>query len=111
VIAKRLKQLILLVLLVWVSWPIVELFDHWDKPVDTGDDTQYSLIVLGLCAGTAYYIVSRRPQGFSLAEVARVVGRRLNSYPATVSAVGFLDWSSDSRDPPQSTVTSPTLRI
>jgi hypothetical protein len=54
VFRKGIQLVTLLVILVWVTWPIVEMFDTWDKPVHTGNDTQYSIVALGLCAGAAF---------------------------------------------------------
>jgi predicted Kef-type K+ transport protein len=34
--------------------PLVELFDNWDHTVQTGNDTEYTLVVLALCVGVAY---------------------------------------------------------
>jgi len=72
---KTLKLVVFAVLVVWLSWPIVELFDNWDKQAPSGDDTQYSIIVLGLCVGAAYVFL-RRTRLF-ITEVARVVAAYL----------------------------------
>jgi hypothetical protein len=34
--------------------PLVELFDNWDHTIQTGNDTEYALVVLALCVGVAY---------------------------------------------------------
>lgn len=34
--------------------PLVELLDNWDHTVQTGNDTEYALVVLALCVGVAY---------------------------------------------------------
>ena len=36
--------------------PIVELFDRWDHTEQTGNDTEYTLVVVGLCVGAAYSV-------------------------------------------------------
>ena len=43
-----------LVLLICLVCPILEMFDHWDHTVQTGNDTEYALVVLALCVGVAY---------------------------------------------------------
>lgn len=43
-----------LVLLTCVVCPILELFDRWDHTVQTGQDTEYALVVVALCIGAAY---------------------------------------------------------
>jgi hypothetical protein len=41
-------------LLICFVCPIVETFDHWDHTIQTGNDTEYTLVVLALCVGVAY---------------------------------------------------------
>src|SRR5439155_4550026 len=42
-------------------------FDHWDHTIQTGNDTEYTLVILALCAGVAYslarFIVKPAPLG------------------------------------------------
>ena len=33
---------------------IAEIFDQWDHTLQTGDDTEYTFVVLALCAGVGY---------------------------------------------------------
>jgi hypothetical protein len=34
--------------------PLVDLFDHWDHAPLTGNDTEYTLMIVGLCVGALY---------------------------------------------------------
>ena len=34
--------------------PLVEMFENWDHTIQTGNDTEYALVVLALCVGVAY---------------------------------------------------------
>jgi hypothetical protein len=43
-----------LVLLICLVCPLLETFDHWDHTFQTGNDTEYALVVLALCVGLAY---------------------------------------------------------
>src|SRR3989441_3056021 len=43
-----------LVLLICLVCPLLEMFDHWDDTIQTGNDTEYGLVVLALCVGVAY---------------------------------------------------------
>jgi hypothetical protein len=43
-----------LVLVTCVVCPVVEMFDHWDNTIQTGNDTEYALVALALCVGAAY---------------------------------------------------------
>ena len=102
VAAKILKLALYAVLLVWLTWPIVELFDTWDQPVDTGNDSQYTFVVLGICAG-AVYVFSKRRQELLLVAVAQVTrsfGKTLRGYLFVEPFVSFLTWAPDDLSPP-----------
>jgi len=43
-----------LALLICLICPLVETFDNWDHTIQTGNDTEYTLVVLALCVGVAY---------------------------------------------------------
>ena len=43
-----------LALLICLICPLVEMFDNWDHPIQTGSDTEYAMVVLALCVGVAY---------------------------------------------------------
>jgi hypothetical protein len=96
---RHLKWIAIFVLLIWFSWPIVELFDTWDKPVDAGNDSQYSFIVLGICAG-AVYIFSQRRTALWLTELTLSVAQHARSLILSVPFVKFLDWTPDTPGPP-----------
>jgi hypothetical protein len=97
---KFLRWAVLGVLLVWLSWPIVELFVTWDKPVDTGNDTQYSLIVVGLTVGMVFVFV-QMTQNLPLIEAARVVAKYLSCLlPPVAPFVSFGHWAPESPGPP-----------
>jgi hypothetical protein len=34
--------------------PLVDMFDTWDHAMQTGNETEYALVVLALCVGVAY---------------------------------------------------------
>ena len=42
------------VLLTCLVCPILELFDSWDDTIQSGNDTEYALVILALCVGVAY---------------------------------------------------------
>jgi len=44
-------------LLICFVCPLVETFDNWDHTIQTGNDTEYALVVLALCVGAAYSFV------------------------------------------------------
>jgi hypothetical protein len=44
----------MLVLLICLVCPVLEIFDHWDHTVQTGNDTEYTFVILALCVGALY---------------------------------------------------------
>ena len=42
-----------LTLLICVVCPIIQAFDYWDNELQTGQDTEYTLVLLSLCVGAA----------------------------------------------------------
>jgi hypothetical protein len=54
---SRARRLIVtLVLVTCFICPLVEMLDHWDHTIQTGNDTEYALVVLALSVGVAYSI-------------------------------------------------------
>jgi|SRR5882672_10691181 len=43
-----------LILAVCLVCQVAEIFDQWDHTLQTGNDTEYTFVVLALCAGVAY---------------------------------------------------------
>ncbi len=58
-----------LVLLTCVVCPVLEIFDHWDNTLQTGDDTESALVILALCVGVVY----------CLAQVIVTISRNLSA--------------------------------
>ena len=46
----------MIVLLTCVVCPVAETFDHWDHTLQTGRDTEYTLVLLALCVGVVYTV-------------------------------------------------------
>jgi hypothetical protein len=44
----------MLILAVCIICQVTEMFDQWDHTLQTGNDTEYTFVVLALCAGVAY---------------------------------------------------------
>ncbi len=63
--SKLTRIVIGVALLICVVCPLVEMFDHWDNTLQTGNDTEYALVILSLCVGTA----------FSFARLLLTIGR------------------------------------
>lgn len=43
-----------LVLAICFVCHVSEMFDQWDHTLQTGDDTEYTFVILALCVGVAY---------------------------------------------------------
>jgi hypothetical protein len=52
--ARASRIIATVILVTCLVCPLVELFDNWDHTVQTGNDTEYALVVLALCVGVAY---------------------------------------------------------
>lgn len=51
-----------LILAICLVCHAAELFDQWDHTLQTGNDTEYTFVVLALCAGVAYSLKWFVPQ-------------------------------------------------
>jgi hypothetical protein len=73
-----------LILLICVVCPVVEMFDQWDNTIQTGNDTEYALVVLALCVGAAYSFARF---------VLRIIARsRSNRAAASDSCLTTFSW-------------------
>ncbi len=50
----RSRATVTLILVICLICPFVEMFDRWDHTIQTGNDTEYTLVILALCIGVAY---------------------------------------------------------
>src|ERR1700730_14482722 len=48
------RIIVTLALLTCLICPLLETFDTWDHTIQTGNDTEYGLVILALCVGVAY---------------------------------------------------------
>jgi hypothetical protein len=62
-----------LALFICIVCPVVEMFDNWDHTIQTGNDTEYTLVVLALCVGVAYSFARFISKSTLLAFVAKSV--------------------------------------
>jgi hypothetical protein len=70
-----------LILLICLCAHVAETFDFWDHTLETGNDTEYSLVIVALVAGA----------GFGVAHVAAVTLRTVSvaSYLLAAFVVSF----------------------
>jgi hypothetical protein len=93
---------IALVLLTCLVCPLVEVFDHWDYTVQTGSDTEYTLVVLALCIGVAYAFARLVRKLHLLKSASRLLSnlwadKRLSSRGAASLAVILIPTSPPAR--------------
>jgi hypothetical protein len=48
--------MVTLILVVCLVCPLTELFDQWDHTLQTGNDSEYTLVILALCVGAAFLL-------------------------------------------------------
>ncbi len=55
--------------------PLVDMFDYWDHTPQTGNDTEYTFVIVGLCVGALYTFarVALKISGSSRSKVAGAV--------------------------------------
>ena len=53
-------RIVTVVLAICLVCPLVDMFDNWDHAPQTGNDTEYTFMILGLCVG-ALITVARAP--------------------------------------------------
>jgi hypothetical protein len=74
------RAAVMIVLLICVVCPVLETFDHWDHTIQTGQDTEYALVVLALCVGVVYalarLVVSLGPRLSFITDVPNLPGIR-----------------------------------
>lgn len=49
-------SMVILVLVVCLGCPLVEMFDQWDHTLQTGNDSEYALVILALCVGVSFLL-------------------------------------------------------
>jgi hypothetical protein len=48
------RAAVIIVLLTCVVCPVLETFDDWEHTLQTGHDSEYTLVLLALCVGAVY---------------------------------------------------------
>jgi hypothetical protein len=46
--------IVTIVLAICLLCPLVDMFDYWDRSSQTGNDTEYTFVIVGLCVGALY---------------------------------------------------------
>lgn len=89
-----------IVLLVCLICPLVEFFDHWDDTMQTGNDTEYVMVVLALCIGATYTFARFIPKCTILGFVVRSAFAPVNQNLFLWTPCEFLSLPLDKASPP-----------
>jgi hypothetical protein len=74
-----------IVLLTCLVCPLVEVFDGWDHTIQTGNDTEYAVVILALCVGVAFSIAQCIVRGPLLRFTAELVSSSVRSASRSTS--------------------------
>ena len=80
--------------------PLVELFDNWDHTIQTGNDTEYALVVLALCVGVAYSLARFIFKSALLGFLAKSVFTSYSQKPFFSTPCNFTPLLFDATSPP-----------
>lgn len=89
-----------LALLTCLICPILETFDTWDPPIQSGNDTEYSLVILALCVGAAYSFVRFIFEAPLLSSLATRVFGSCVQKPFLFASCVFAPLLADAASPP-----------
>ena len=79
------RAIVAIVLLICVVCPMVELFDYWDHTIQTGNDTEYTLVALALCIGIVFTLVR-----FTVTLFSRVTASNASCRLPSLESASFL---------------------
>jgi hypothetical protein len=89
-----------LALLTCLICPLLETFDTWDHTIQTGNDTEYTLVILALCVGVAYSFARFILKSVLLGFVAKSVSASCVQKSLLSAAGSFTVLLFDATSPP-----------
>jgi hypothetical protein len=98
--SRALQLTAVLVLLVCLVCPLVEMFDYWDHTIQTGNDTEYVLLVVALCVGVACSVarfIPKSPLAGTFTESVFTSSSQRSNLP---TPYGFASLLFDATSPP-----------
>ena len=54
--SRATTRIVTLILAICLVCPLVDMFDNWDHAPQTGNDTEYTFMILGLCVGALFTV-------------------------------------------------------
>jgi hypothetical protein len=88
------------VLLTCFICPLAETFDSWDHTTQTGNETEYALVILALCVGVAYSFAHFIFKSGLLGFVAQSVFASSTQKPFLSAPCSFILLLFDATSPP-----------
>jgi hypothetical protein len=67
--------------------PLVDMFDQWDHALQTGNDSEYPLVILALCVGVAFALarlIATLSPNFTVSSIRYALQAALNSLPFSI---------------------------
>ena len=94
------RAIITLVLLTCVVCPALEMFDQWDHTLQTGNDTEYTFVILGLCVGASFAFARAALRMVAILRSKRVAASDGLLHIFSRSSLDFMVKASLSASPP-----------
>jgi hypothetical protein len=72
----------LIALTICLVCPLVDMCDQWDHAFQTGNDSEYPLVILALCVGAAFALarlIATLPLNFPASSISYALQSALNS--------------------------------
>jgi hypothetical protein len=72
--------------------PLVDLFDQWDHAMQTGQDSEYPLVILALCVGAAFVLgrlILTLPVNLSMSHVRYAILSEISALPSCFRSPEF----------------------
>src|SRR5215468_7104231 len=91
-----------LTLLSFLVCPVVQMFDHWDHELKTGQDTEYTFMLVTLCAGAVCALAKLIVAFFPGRTATRVTADLRRAHLPTVPSVQIAALSLLPESPPLS---------
>ena len=100
--AKIVRAVATLTLLTCFVCPVLQMFDHWDHELQTGQDTEYTLVVVALCVGTVLALAKLIATFFPGSAATRFIPECRSYRRSNFDTLCFAGFDPPSESPPLS---------
>ena len=87
------RAIVAIALLICFVCPVIELFDYWDHTIQTGNDTEYALVVSALCIGIVFTLARLAVailSNFAVFSAGSTLPSIQNARPSLISSATFV---------------------